>query len=106
MSYIELSNLPYSGFISLGANFPEWWALSFSRNFPSLKIHGPNNRKTHVSDISHKVYTCTYMSIWTPVIDEMLVCKLAQYSQSVYSSCAQGIKSCVAKPLNVKDFCH
>ena len=59
MSYIELSKLPYSGFISLGANFPEWWALSFSRNFPNLKFHDPNNLKTHVSDISHKVYTCT-----------------------------------------------
>ena len=31
-----------------------------------------------------------------PVIDEMLVCKLAQYSRSVCSSCAQTIKSHVA----------
>ena len=64
MSYIEwneLSKPPYNGFISLGANFPEWSALSFSRNFPDLEIHDPNNQKTQVSYISesHKVYVCT-----------------------------------------------
>ena len=51
--------LLYSGFISLGANFPKWSVLSFSRNFPNLEIHDPNNRKTHVSEILHKVYACT-----------------------------------------------
>ena len=35
--------IPYSEFISLGAKFPEWSVLSFSRNFPDLKIHDPNN---------------------------------------------------------------
>ena len=44
--YIELAMcIPYSRFISLGANFPEWSVLSFSRNFPDLEIHYPNNRK-------------------------------------------------------------
>ena len=37
------------------------------------------------------------MSIWTPVIDEMLVYKLAQYSQSICSSCAHRNQSHVAK---------
>ena len=94
MSYIGLSKLPHNRFISLGANFPKWWALSFSRNFPNLKIHDPKNRKTHVT--FHTQSLGMYMSIWTPVIDEMLVCKLAQYSQSVYSSdkvlCGQTLK--------------
>ena len=34
-----------SRFISLGTNFPKWSALSFSRNFPNLEIHDPNNQK-------------------------------------------------------------
>ena len=38
------------------------------------------------------------MSVWTLVIDEMLVCKLAKYSQSICSNYAQGILSHVAKP--------
>ena len=64
MSYIEwneLSKLLYSGFISLGANFPEWSSLSFSRNFPDIEIYDLNNQKTHMSDISEsrKVYACT-----------------------------------------------
>ena len=50
--------LPYSGFISLGANFLKWSILSFSRKFPDLEIHDPTI-KTHVSEISHKVYMCT-----------------------------------------------
>ena len=60
--YISLLNvvrLSYRGFISLGANFPEWSVLSFSRSFPDLEIHDPNNRKTHVIETSHKVYACT-----------------------------------------------
>ena len=60
-----------SGFISLGADFPEWSVLSFSRNFP-CEIYDPNNWKTHMSEISHKLYTCAYMSNWTQIIDEML----------------------------------
>ena len=48
-----------SGFISIGANFPKWSALSYSRNYPDLEIHDPNNPKTYMSDISHKAYTCT-----------------------------------------------
>ena len=30
----------------------KWSVLSFSKNFPDLEIHDPNNRKTHVSEIS------------------------------------------------------
>ena len=48
--------MPYSGFISLGANFSKWSVFSFSRNFPDLEIH---NQKTHVSEISHKACACT-----------------------------------------------
>ena len=33
------------------------------------------------------------MSIWTPVINNMLVGMPAQYSGSIYSSCAQGIRT-------------
>ena len=51
-----------AGLFPYGANFPERSALSFGRNFPNLEIHDPNNQKTHVSDISHKVYTCTCAS--------------------------------------------
>ena len=54
--------IPYSGFISLGANFLEWSVFSFSRNFPDLEIHNPNNRKTHMSEISHEVYARTLAS--------------------------------------------
>ena len=43
---------------SLGANFPEWWTLSFSRNFPDLEIHKPTNKKSHMSNILYKVYIC------------------------------------------------
>ena len=64
-------------------HFPKWWTFSFSRNFPDLEIqYDLNNRKNYVNNISHKVYACT----WTPVIDKMLVCKLAQYSLSICSS--------------------
>ena len=45
----------------------KWWTLCFSRIFHDLEIHNPNSRKTHVSNISHKVYTCIHISIWTPV---------------------------------------
>ena len=45
--------------LPLGANFPEWSALSFSRNLPDLEIHDPNNHKTHMSNTSQKVYVCT-----------------------------------------------
>ena len=69
-SYVNRSYYLYGGFIPLGSNIPEWSVLSFSRNFPDLEIHDPNNRKTHVSEISHKVYV--YMSVWMLVIDEML----------------------------------
>ena len=48
--------------IYLGANFPEWSALSFNRNFPDLEIHNSNNQKTHVSNISHKVCMCAQVS--------------------------------------------
>ena len=51
---LKINLLPYSGFISLGANFPEWSVLSFSRNFPDLEIHDPNNQKIHVSEIHTK----------------------------------------------------
>ena len=37
----------------------KWSVLSFSRNFPDLKIQDPDNQKTHMSEISHKVYGCT-----------------------------------------------
>ena len=29
----------YNGLFTLGANFPEWWILSSSRNFPNLEIY-------------------------------------------------------------------
>ena len=48
--------LPYNEFISLGAILPKWWFFSFSRNFADLEIDNLNNLKTHMSDISHKVY--------------------------------------------------
>ena len=37
--------------------FPELSVVGFSRSFLNLKIHYPNNQKTHMSEISHKVYT-------------------------------------------------
>ena len=51
--------IPYSGFISLGTNFPERSVLSFSRNFPDLEIYDPRYQNTHMSEISHKVYGYT-----------------------------------------------
>ena len=59
---MDLHVLLYSGFISLGVNFPERSALSFSRKFLDLEIHEPNIQKTHVSDTLHKVYACTRAS--------------------------------------------
>ena len=47
-----------------------------------------------------------YMSIWTPVIDKMLVCKPAQYWQSVCSSCIQRKQSHVALPFIVQGVYH
>ena len=38
-------HIPYSGLFYLGGNLPKWWAFSFSRNFPNLEIHDPNNQK-------------------------------------------------------------
>ena len=52
----KYEKLSYSRFISLGANFSEWSVLKFSRNFLDLEIHDPYNRKTHMSEISHKAY--------------------------------------------------
>ena len=53
--------------------FPEWLVLSFSRN---LKIHDPKNQKTHMSDMQFTQSLHAYMSVWTPVIDEMYACLL------------------------------
>ena len=44
-SIAQVVILPSSEFISLGANFPDWSVLSFSRNFSDLEIHDPNNLK-------------------------------------------------------------
>ena len=46
------------------------------------------------------------MSICTPVIDKMLVCKPAQYSQSVCGNCAQRIYSCEATFFIVQGIYH
>ena len=46
----------------IGANFPEWSVLSFSRNFPDLEIHDPNNWKAHVNEISQSLHV--YMNVW------------------------------------------
>ena len=43
--YKFYSIIPYNGLFSLGANFPEWWTFSFSRNFPDLEIHDTDNEK-------------------------------------------------------------
>ena len=47
----------------------------FSRIFSNLEIHDSSNGKSHMSYTSYKVNAIMYMSIWTPVIDKMLVCK-------------------------------
>ena len=46
----------------LGTNFPKWSALTYlEQNFSKF----PNNQRTHMSNISHKVYTCTSKSgLW------------------------------------------
>ena len=52
-SYMEwdgINCILYSGFISLGTNYPKWWTLSFSRNFPDLEIHNSSIWKTCMSD--------------------------------------------------------
>ena len=73
MYYIHTYIL-YSGFISLGANFHEWSALSFSRNFPDLEIYDLNNRKlTWVT--FHTKFTHV-PSIWMLIIDKMFVCTI------------------------------
>ena len=41
-AYFRCWLILYSRFISLGVNFPEQSVLSFSRNFPNLEIHDPN----------------------------------------------------------------
>ena len=65
----------------VGANFPKWWTLSFSKNLPDLEFHNPNNQinscKLHFTQNSY-----VYTSFQTPV-NRQNVCKLAQYSQSI-----------------------
>ena len=53
---------PYNGLFSFGADIPNGEALDLAEFF-GFKIHDPNIRKTYVSDTSHKVYMCTYMSV-------------------------------------------
>ena len=57
--------------------------ISFSRNFPDLEIY-----EQHFTQTLHM-----YMSAWTPVMDEMLVCKPVQYLQTICNNCAQKIYS-------------
>ena len=53
----------YNGLFSLGANFPEWWTFNFSRNFPDLEIHDPDNLKIsherHFAQIKRGISTIT-----------------------------------------------
>ena len=75
--------LPYNRFSSLGANFPKWWTLSFSRNFSNLEIYHPNIQKPHKN--SYERHFTMFVHVHEHLIyskDEMLVCKLAQYSWS------------------------
>ena len=65
-----------------------------------LEIHDPTF-ETHVSDISQSLRVC--INVWPIVIDEMLVCKLAQYLQSVCSSCAKRIPSLHGMPLSHRE---
>ena len=54
--YVHRQPILYNGLFSLDTNFPKWWTLGFSRNFPSLEIHEPKYRKFHVINISNKFY--------------------------------------------------
>ena len=54
----DYERLLYNGLFCLGANFPEWWALNFSRNFPDLEIHDRNYQKYQMRNISPKAYMC------------------------------------------------
>ena len=86
--HMRFSIIPYTGFISLGANFPEWSVLSFSKNFPDYFTNSQSKQLINSHEWDFLQGLRVYMSVWTLVIDEMLVYKLARYSWSVCSSCA------------------
>ena len=44
-THISHIALPCSRLFSLGANFPKWCILSFTKNFPHLEIHDPNTEE-------------------------------------------------------------
>ena len=46
----------YSGLFSLGANFPEWWALGLAEIFPIKKFRSPTIEKSHMSNILYNTY--------------------------------------------------
>ena len=80
--------LAYNELFSLGANFPKWLTLTFSRNFPDLEIHDLNNWKTQVNDIS-PVYMFVHVRLDSS--NRWGACRLGQYSWSICSSRAQSI---------------
>ena len=102
----------YNWLFFLGENFPEWWALSFSRNFPDLKMHGFNYWKISRDPLLHKLYineaiTCHTHAMNTIIIifylylvtTCMCTCTgVIRNSWSVSSICAERIDSLVTRP--------
>ena len=74
-------------------------SLTLVEFFTHLKFHYPSQPKLIGGTFLQSLHV--YMGIWTLVIDEMLVLKPAQYSQSVCSSCAQSHEE---NPLSHKTF--
>ena len=73
----------YNGIFSLGASFPKWWTLSLTEIFLINKSQSKQSKNPWEWNYTQSLRV--YMSIWAPVIKEMLVCKSTQYSWSVCS---------------------
>ena len=89
---------------SLGANFPEWWTLSFSRNFPNLEIHKLTTEIPYMSDILYFVIQAWWVpSLWSSIHQwSPCTCVLVQEDWRIYDSlqylCTQNLYSHVAIP--------
>ena len=78
----------YNGLFTLGANFPKWRTLSFSRNFSNLEMYDTKIEKLTWA----KVFTKFMLVHVHPDSDNRHdVCLNRHNSQSICSSCAQRI---------------
>ena len=81
----------YNKLFSLGTNFPEWWTLCFSRNFPDLEIHKPTIEKSHMSNISYKVYNGKIIICQTHVMSTVIIVVHSCMVTTCMCTCTGGV---------------